>query len=128
MSPDDLIDDFTYYLNVSVRSSNYFVRPRQHIRRDRHADMFCGFEIDYELELGRLLNREFGESKVLNTVVFLLHDHIPRHRRSSRSKVSRLAFGIEPSFLSIMDRLIVLNIAVATEGKSNPASFQLAIK
>jgi hypothetical protein len=39
-----------------------------------------------------------------------------------------LAFGIEPSFLAIMLRLIVLNIAVATEGKSNPASFQLAIK
>jgi hypothetical protein len=32
MSPGDLIDDVTYYLNVSVRSSNYFVRPRQHIR------------------------------------------------------------------------------------------------
>jgi hypothetical protein len=39
-----------------------------------------------------------------------------------------LVFGIEPSFLSIMVRLIVRSIAVATEGNSNPASFQLAIK
>jgi hypothetical protein len=72
--------------------------------------------------------RSFAESKVPKTFGFLFHDHMPRHRRNSRSKVSKLVFGIEPSFLSIMPRLIVLKIAVATEGKSSPASFQLAIK
>ena len=89
--------------------------------------MFCGFEIDDELELDRLPTGSSGNRGSKHRC-FFLHDHIPRHRRSSRSKVSRLAFGIEPSFLSIIERLIVLNIAVATEGKRNPASFQLAIK
>ena len=38
-------------------SLNDFVRPRQHVRRNRQADLFRGFEVDDELELRRLLHR-----------------------------------------------------------------------
>src|SRR6266550_1101326 len=41
-------------------SPNHFIRPRQHIRRDRQADLLCGFEVDDELKLLRLLDRKIG--------------------------------------------------------------------
>src|SRR5262244_2824725 len=37
-------------------SFGHFIRPCQHIRRNRQADLFSGFEIDNELELRRLLD------------------------------------------------------------------------
>ena len=40
------------------RSPNHFIRPRQHIRRNRQADLFRCFQIDDELELYRLLHRQ----------------------------------------------------------------------
>jgi len=52
----------------------------------------------------------------------------PREWRSSPSIATISGFGIVPSFRSIIVRLIVLNIPVTTEGKSNPASFHLPIK
>ena len=36
------------------------VRPRQHVRRNREADLFRGFQIDDEFELRRLLYRKIG--------------------------------------------------------------------
>jgi hypothetical protein len=39
---------------------NHPVRPRQHIRRNRHADLLGGFQIDDELELCRLLHGQIG--------------------------------------------------------------------
>ena len=41
-------------------SPDYLVRPRQHVRRNRQADLLGGFEIDDQLELRRLLDRKIG--------------------------------------------------------------------
>src|SRR5262245_6145296 len=38
-------------------SLDHFIRPRQHIRRNRYADLLCGLEIDDEFKLRGLLNR-----------------------------------------------------------------------
>ena len=43
-------------------SSNHLIRPRQHIRWDRQADLLGGFEVDDELELRRLLDRQIGRA------------------------------------------------------------------
>ena len=42
------------------KSLNYLIRSRQHIRRNRQADLLRGFEIDDELELRRLLHWQVG--------------------------------------------------------------------
>ena len=39
---------------------NDFIRSRQHIRRNRQADLLGGFEIDHELKLLRLLHWKIG--------------------------------------------------------------------
>jgi hypothetical protein len=39
---------------------NHLVRSRQDVRRNGQADLFGCFEIDHELELGRLLDRQVG--------------------------------------------------------------------
>jgi hypothetical protein len=36
------------------------IRPRQHIRRNRHPYLFCRFQIDDELKLGRLFDGNVG--------------------------------------------------------------------
>ena len=50
-------DYMTLPLQRSVRSFDDPIRPRQHTRRNREADLFGGFQIDHQLELGRLLDR-----------------------------------------------------------------------
>ena len=44
----------------SPLSLDHFVRSRQHVRRNRQADLLGGFEIDDELELRRLLHGQVG--------------------------------------------------------------------
>ena len=47
--------------NSSSRSSaNYSVRSRQHVRRNREADLFCRLQIYHELELRRLFDGQIG--------------------------------------------------------------------
>jgi hypothetical protein len=41
-------------------SLDHFVRPRQHVRRNRHADLLRCLEIDDELEILRLLHGKIG--------------------------------------------------------------------
>ena len=43
-----------------MRVGDHLTRPRQHIRRNRNADLFSGFQIDDELELLRLLYGQVG--------------------------------------------------------------------
>lgn len=43
-------------LNGSIRLLDYSVRPCQHVRRNRNADLLGRLEINHELELGRLLD------------------------------------------------------------------------
>src|SRR5580765_5768049 len=46
-----------------------FVRPSQHIRRNRQADLFCRFQIDDELELLWLLNWQVSGLRALQDLV-----------------------------------------------------------
>src|SRR5215475_11406270 len=39
---------------------NHLIRSRQHIRRNRQADLLGGFQVDHQLELHRLFHGEFG--------------------------------------------------------------------
>ena len=39
---------------------DHLIRPRQHVRWNRQADLLGRFQIDDELELRRLLHREIG--------------------------------------------------------------------
>src|SRR5262249_62018864 len=50
---------FMFIVSAS-RLSNHPIRPCQHIRRNRQADLLGGFQIDDELELLRLLHPEIG--------------------------------------------------------------------
>ena len=39
------------------RLSNHLIRPCQHIRWNRQANLLCGLQIDHKLKLGRLFDR-----------------------------------------------------------------------
>ena len=43
-----------------LASFNYFIRPHQHIRRNRQADLLRSFEIDHEFKLRGLLDGQVG--------------------------------------------------------------------
>ena len=47
---------FSNYCSLSSYDS---IRSRQHIRRDRQADLFCRFRIDDEIKLRRPLHGQF---------------------------------------------------------------------
>jgi len=54
-----------FFLNrkskIGNRKSFYdLVGSRQDVRRNRDSDLLRGFQIDDEIELGRLLNRQIG--------------------------------------------------------------------
>src|SRR6476620_11121849 len=44
----------------ALRLSDHFIRPRQHVGWNRHADLLRGLEVDDELKLCRLLHRQVG--------------------------------------------------------------------
>ena len=44
--------------SVCPLSFNYFIRTRQHVRRNRQADLFGRLQIDHEFKLRRLLYRK----------------------------------------------------------------------
>ena len=60
---------------LSTPLLNHFIRPRQHIRRNRQTDLLCRFEIDDELELRRLLHGQVGGLGAFQDLV-----HISRRR------------------------------------------------
>src|SRR5262245_29496414 len=41
-------------------SLDHLIRPRQHIGRNRQADLICRFQIYHKVELGRLLDRQIS--------------------------------------------------------------------
>ena len=51
--------------------SNHPIRPHQHIGRDRQADLLGRFQIDDELELDRLLDRQIGGLRALQNLVHI---------------------------------------------------------
>src|SRR5215467_11975825 len=54
-----------YYLH----SFDYPIRPVQHGLRNREADLLCRLEIDYQLELGRLLYWDVGGFATLQNLI-----------------------------------------------------------
>src|SRR4030095_15113389 len=48
------------YKIENPNSFDHFIRPRQHIRRNRQADLLGSFQIDNELELFWLLHRQIA--------------------------------------------------------------------
>ena len=66
--------------NQFLASPNHLVRPRQHVRRNRQADLIGRFEVDNELEFPRLLHRKIGGLCALKDLV-----HISAVRRSGPS-------------------------------------------
>ena len=57
---------------IAAWSLDNLIRSYQHIRRNRQADLLDGFKIDHQVELRRLLDREFrglAPFKILSTYV-----------------------------------------------------------
>ena len=82
---------------------NDFIRPRQHVRRNRQADLLGGFEIDDELELRRLLDGKIGGLGAFQNLVDHRRDAPDRarpgrpRRTSSRRFRQNLREGISPA-------------------------------
>src|SRR5262245_36254689 len=51
--------------------SNHLVRSRQHVRRNREADLFSGFKINHKLKLHRLLYREVSRFGTFQNFVYV---------------------------------------------------------
>jgi hypothetical protein len=87
---------------------NHLVRPRQHIRRNRQAELLGGLEIDHQLELDRLLDGKIGWLGSLRDFMCSCDNiHRPRDWRSFRSMACISGFGMVPTFRSIIVCLIV---------------------
>src|SRR6266850_8578292 len=52
-------------------SSDHLIRPRQHVGRNRQADLLCRFQIDDEFEFCRLFNREIGRLGAFQNLVHI---------------------------------------------------------
>ena len=48
---------------------NHPIRPLQHIRRDRQADLLRRLQVDDEFELRRLLHRQIGGLRAFEDLV-----------------------------------------------------------
>src|SRR5262245_39140422 len=59
---------FVFIVSASPLS-NHLIRSRQHVGRNRQADLLGGFQIDDELELHRLLDRKIGGLRALQNLV-----------------------------------------------------------
>jgi hypothetical protein len=61
----------TPLLRHSVCSPDHFIRARQHVRRNCQADLLCSFQIDDELELGRLLDGQISGLCAFQNLVYI---------------------------------------------------------
>jgi hypothetical protein len=59
-------------LNLSGRSLlNHLIRPLEERRQDRQTECLGGLEIDDQLELGWLFDRQFGGLRALENPVYI---------------------------------------------------------
>jgi hypothetical protein len=56
-------------LDRSMCSSDHPIRPRQHLRWNRQADLLRGFEIDHQLEFCGPLYRQVGRHSAFQNFV-----------------------------------------------------------
>ena len=66
-------------------SSDYLVRPREHVRRNRQADLLGRLQINDELELRRLFHRKISGFGAFNIFVY---ENSREHRMSLHGKMS----------------------------------------
>jgi hypothetical protein len=45
---------------ISTQSLDHLICSHQHVWWNREADLLCGFQIDHQFELSRLLNSQVG--------------------------------------------------------------------
>src|SRR5262249_30102383 len=57
------------YRFLNWPSLNHFIRPRQHVGRNREADLLGGLQIDDELEFYRLLHGKIGRFSALENLI-----------------------------------------------------------
>src|SRR5262245_64733633 len=60
--------------NSKTRLLNHFIRPSQHIRRDREVDLLGSFQIDHQLKLRGLLHWQIGRLGSLQNPVHEICD------------------------------------------------------
>ena len=76
------------HAGLSRRLLDHLIRPRQHVRRNRQADLFRGLQIDDELELRRLLHRQIGGLGAFQNFVHVDSRRADRGRRSPARRTS----------------------------------------
>src|SRR5262249_32062618 len=86
---------FSRLSTYRLRLSNDSVRPRQHIRRYRKADLLRSLKVDDELKLRRLLHRKICWFSALQNLVHVGSSPPPQVHHIRR-------IGHEPSVLHIL--------------------------
>ena len=55
-----------------IDSSNYFIRPREHVGRNCQPDLLRRLEVDDEFKLRWLLNRQIGRFSAFQDLVHII--------------------------------------------------------
>jgi hypothetical protein len=78
LAAGDLLHVFlrSFHSTLDTRpfSLDQLVRPSEHLRRDRQADLLRRFKIDHELELRRLLHWKISRLGALEDFVHVIRD------------------------------------------------------
>ena len=72
---ESFLGDYPQSTTEDFPLPNHPVRSRQHIRRNREADLLGGFEINDQLEFSRLLDRQIGRLGALENFVHITWRH-----------------------------------------------------
>jgi hypothetical protein len=66
-----LFIEFLFSYQLLPTSPNHLVRPHQHVRRNRQADLLGRFQINDEFKLLRLLHRQIGGLSAFQNLVHI---------------------------------------------------------
>src|SRR5262249_14342976 len=103
--------------NSKTRLLNHFIRPSQHIRRDREVDLLGSFQIDHQFKLGWLLHRQISGLGTLKNLVNILSgaagqigrvDSVP-HESSRFHNSSTHPHRREPVLCRKLDKRCLMN-------------------
>src|SRR5262245_12683911 len=97
---------------------DHIVRPRQHVRRNRQADLLCCFQIDDKLELFGLFHREIGRLGTFQNFVHIssgtayqvIPAHSITHKPTSFHKLRRVIYRRKPVLYRKFANLFTLGI------------------
>src|ERR1041384_1860946 len=68
-SEAEIVPNFEFIADLSSRLSNHLVRSCQHVGRNSQPDLLGGFEIEQQIELQRLFDRQLGRFGALENLV-----------------------------------------------------------